>query len=102
MGNRLRTFAGISRPLHPAHVRYPVRMKIDIGQTPCTNAIGCTGDGFINPPAKVIVFSKFVPSVVIFTAELNGRTNSQVLHGPAFWKTPDRVPAAMFFDLAKP
>jgi hypothetical protein len=77
-----------------------------IGQTPCTWEGECEGDNTFKAPG-ISVYSSFVPGAVVIEAEPpSGTTNlfpqRQVFHTSVHFHDGDKIPAKLFFDLAKP
>lgn len=72
-----------------------------LGTTPCTNKVACTDDGFVDPQYRVAVVSQFVPPRLVFMAIGNDRTNYVSLRGRTRWRSADKLPSALFFDLEK-
>ncbi len=77
-----------------------------LGVTPCTWSYQPNRDGTFKLPGA-LVYSIFVPPVAVFTAVppndgTNFFTKRQMYHGGTVATPPDKVPAAIFFDLRKP
>jgi hypothetical protein len=79
-----------------------VRSREYLGTTPCTNIVPCASDGTFGGQGGIAGVSVFVPRIAVFTAELGTNVTKQTLRSGALAQSPDRVPAAMFFDFAKP
>lgn len=63
--------------------------------------IGLNDDGFVDPQYRVAVVSQFVPPRVVFMAVGNDKTNYISLRGRTRWRSADKLPSALFFDLEK-
>jgi hypothetical protein len=79
-----------------------------LGMTPFTWTTEVNGDGtFKVEHAAIPVFSDFIQSVAVFTAEPpSGQTNlftkREVYRGNAAYQRGNKVPEGIFFDLTKP
>jgi len=77
-----------------------------IGQTPCSWEGECKRNHTFKAP-RIPFYSKWVPGVVIVTAEPpSGSTNlwpqRRVFHSDARFHDGDPIPARLFFDLTRP